>query len=176
MPTLKPPKRLVDLIRSYQVLKRDAADAGNAANRKKTEVKNELVTFLREQGLPAGTVVVSDGFEYAYATTESTYIDPEQWFRMFQSGRITEQEFLSALSVGKAEAKKIIGADQVETLSVTAKGTSADIRIREAEVKTDEPVVVVPETKSKPVRKVGRQIAGVTAKPSAKPLKRLVRL
>jgi hypothetical protein len=179
MPTLKPPKRLTDLIRSYQTLKRDADDSKNACNRKKTELKNEVVGYLRDQGLPAGTVVLVDGYEYAYSTTESTYIDPEKWFRMFQAGRITEREFLEALSVGKAEAKRIIGQDQVETLSVTEKGTNADIRIRENIDDYDhphnEPVVIVPEVKAKPVRKVVRQIANVTTPPKPK-LKRLVRL
>jgi hypothetical protein len=178
MPTLKPPKRLIDLIKSYQVLKRDADDSKNACNRKKTELKNEVVTYLREQGLPAGTVVLVNGFEYAYSTTDSTYIDPEKWFRMFQAGRITEREFLEALSVGKAEAKRIIGQDQVETLSVTEKGTNADIRIREDPAYNqddDEPRVIVPEVQAKPVRKVVRQIANVTTPPKPK-LKRLVRL
>jgi hypothetical protein len=177
MPSLKPPKELLDTIRSFQVLKKDASEATNAANRKKTELKNIIVEYLRSNGLPAGTVILADGFEYSYATTESTYIDPEQWYRMFQSGRITEQEFLSALSVGKGEAKKIIGQDQVETLSITEKGVNADIRIRDdPDYHTDkqEPVVMVPATVTKPAAKIGRQIQGVTK--NSKPLKRLVRL
>jgi hypothetical protein len=95
---------------------------------------------------------------------------------MFQSGRISEQEFLSALSVGKGEAKKIIGQDQVETLSVRERGTNADIRIREDPNHSEahESVVVVPEVKTKAAPKIGRQIAGVTKAPTK--LKRLVRL
>lgn len=177
MPTLKPPKRLIDLIRSYQVVKREADDTKNAANRKKTELKNEIVTYLRDQRLPAGTVILADGCEYSYSTTDSTVIDPEAWFRLFQAGRITERQFLEALSVGKAEAKKIIGADQVEAISVTEKGTTADVRIRvDEDYHSDkqEPVVIAPEVKTKPVPKVGRQIAGVTKKPT--PLRRLIRL
>jgi hypothetical protein len=177
MPTLKPPKGLLDLVRSYQTLKRDADDFKNLANRKKTELKNEITGYLRDHKLPAGTVVLVDGYEYSYSTTDSTAIDPAQWYRMFQTGRITEKEFLDALSVGKAEAKRIIGADQVETISVTEQGTTADIRITpnvDTRGGPHEPVVIVPEVRLKPALKVGRQIAGVTAKP--KLLKRLIRL
>jgi hypothetical protein len=178
MPVLKLPKRLTDLIRSYQVVKRDADDSKNAANRKKTELKNEVVGYLRDNRLPAGTMLLVDGLEYSYSTTESTYIDPEKWYRMFQAGRITEAEFLEALSVGKAEAKRIIGADQVETISKTEKGTNADIRVTyNVDTRGDEgPVAVVPETVKPAARKVGRQIAGVTKDPIRKPLRRLVRL
>lgn len=122
-------KTLERRIERYNKLAEDARVASNKANQEKTKLKNEFTEFLRENEYPVGTQVRYEDKLFSYARTEAEVIPPEKWLEMFEKKKISREQFLDALSVGKTRANQIIGADQVKAIEQIVMGDKADLRI-----------------------------------------------
>lgn len=126
-------KKLLASIKKYMKMTGEAKEAGNAANRQKTVVKNDLVAFWQGKKLPAGTIIRVRDLELTYGPTDSEKFPIEKWLELYEQedGVIDREQFLSALTVNKDKAKKILGEDQVAAMSEKVTGTRSDIRTSE---------------------------------------------
>lgn len=59
-------------------------------------------------------------FEGLLVTGSSTSIDPEKFLKLYESGRITRKQYLSALSVRKEPAKDAVSGDELARISSAA--------------------------------------------------------
>lgn len=119
---------LVGLLKDREELSDAAREAVNTLNRHNTQCCKTFLAFMQQEKLPLRSKVVIDGTEYMYATAETRCIDPKQWFELWRNGEITQEQYFNCLSVGKRDAKLIVGEDQVEAISIDKLGTEADIR------------------------------------------------
>lgn len=86
----------------------------------KRQVENDLRTKLKvRMDTDALDRVRGDYFEGLLVSASSTEIDAEQWVALWQARKITREQFVAAISVGKTEAKKALGDDHVARISVT---------------------------------------------------------
>jgi hypothetical protein len=135
-------------------------DATNAFNRHNNKTCKTFAAFYSEQNLPARTIVNIDGTEFMWATSESREIDPRQWYKLWQDGEITDDQYFECLSIGKKKASLIIGEDQVETISIDKQGSDADIRRDASNAGTVKGIsVITPEPIRKPVGIKPRTVA-----------------
>ncbi len=113
-------------------------------------------------------------FSYDYATSES--LPTEEFFKLYESGKISRDIFLRCISVGKDMAVKLVGAHIIDDLLVTKIGNKADMRIEQLDKPIDEPYKIV--RKPPPVAKVAKKqhepvvrATGVTRKPMRRTIK-----
>lgn len=139
MSTLKTITKRID---EYLNLDRSAKDAASKANKVKTKLKNEFVEFLRDNEYPVGTLLRVEDKEFSFAKTEAEVIPPEIWLQWYENKKITREQFLQALSIGKAEANRIIGQDQVKAIAKIVHGKNADLRVSTAKYNPDKNVRV----------------------------------
>lgn len=97
-----------------------------------TKFKNELRKFLKENGHKEADGIVIDGKLYAYRHGTSESISVKSWYALFKSGRISENQFMQALSVSVTEARKAIGTDQIEDISVTTTSKTESLKTEDA--------------------------------------------
>ena len=115
------------ILKEYVDLNEKAKEAGNAANRKKTELSNALNALLVCNDLPVGTAIQVDDKVYKYATTESAIITYEDWHKAYKAGNLTENQFIEGLSVSKTLASRYLGEDVVRRIEVKITGNKAEI-------------------------------------------------
>lgn len=151
---------LVTALKERTALDAVKKDATNEFNRKNTVAANLFKKLLSENDFPAGTAVEIDGTKFTWAVSEGREIDPREWYKLWQDGEITEDQYFECLAVGKTDAKLVIGEDQVETISIDTKGSKADIRVDATEAGTRKGNQVVTPT---PIQKP----TGVRPRPGA---------
>lgn len=143
----KDEKRIVDVARKYASLTKVNKDNLSALNKCKIALRDELVDYLRKNQLPVGSKVRVDNMLMSYGPTVSESIKPRAWLDLLYKGKITEDQFLSAISVGKGEASRIIGHDQVLHISANKIGSRSDIRLEvDKNSHIDEFSVIQPRT------------------------------
>lgn len=123
--------KLLSSVKQYSKISDKQKALNKETNAAKTDLRNVLVEFLRDNELPVGTQIRIGSLLLGYAPTVSETVDPKKWYEMLLNGTINEDQFLSAISVGKADANRIIGHDQVLHISAKSVGKKADIRISE---------------------------------------------
>jgi len=124
---------LTKLLDTYVGEAADARDATNKANRTRAAAKKLYPVFLQNEGLDLATTIQIGGVLFSYATAESERIDPRKWKAMLDKGEITEDQYYDAITVGKEIATQHIGQDQVSMITGKVKGTTVDIRAKDAE-------------------------------------------
>jgi hypothetical protein len=72
---------------------------------------------------PAGTRLEADYFEATIAASTSTEIPASKWLRLHEAGEIDRAQFLSAISVSPAEAKKILSERDYKKIAKTGEGS-----------------------------------------------------
>ncbi len=97
-----------------------------------TRFKNELFEYLREHGGKETDGVIIDGVEYAYRPGISEEIDPKIWYTLFKEKRISENQFFRAIKISVTDAKKAVGTDQIEDISVETLSKTSTLRKEEA--------------------------------------------
>lgn len=97
-----------------------------------TKFKNELRKFLNANGHKEADGIVIDGKLYAYRHGTSDSISVKSWYELFKAGRISENQFMSALSVSVTEARKAIGTDQIADITVTTTAKSESLKVEDA--------------------------------------------
>lgn len=113
-------------------------EATNAANRKKTEFRNGVKNYWTAEQLPIGSFIRAGGFEFRYEATETTSLDEEAIFKLYEDGEITREQLLRMIKIDAKEAKNILGADQVADLEVKSVGDKLDIRMESLPVEQAE--------------------------------------
>lgn len=104
-------------------------EAGNAANRQKTVLRNAIKDHWQREGLPIGSFARVAGFDIRYEANETSSIDAEKVMELYEAGEISREQFLRTLKVNATEAKNVLGGDQVAAFTVTEVGKSVDIRM-----------------------------------------------
>ena len=128
--TIAVPSELVLAIKNLNHLKKVAALAEKAAGTAKVAAREVFQAWVGRNNLPAGTKLQLDGAEYTVGPTTSMIITADKWYALWQEGTIDTDQFLAALSVGKGEAERILGVDQVESFSVKRVGDGSDLRTK----------------------------------------------
>jgi len=130
-------KNIIQHIKNYKKLENTRKEATNAANAAKTQLKNALVTFIREGKYPVGTALRVEDSLYTYGSSESTVIPADAWFNLYEDGTINKLQFLDAVSVAKGKANQIIGQDQVKHIEQITKNSAADLRTEKVPYNSD---------------------------------------
>lgn len=117
-------------IRKWNKLVEAAKPSANAANRQKTQAKNALVDFLKQDDVSDATVLCVDGVEYTFSKSCKDVLSAEAWYKAFQKGEITEKQFLAGISVSMEFAKGALGDDVVQLRAKPVYGDTADIRTK----------------------------------------------
>jgi len=153
---------LIDSLKERDRLDAARKEATNAFNRQNGSAGKLFFGFLQRENLPARTQVIIDGVSFMYTVAEASVIDPRKWFKLWQDGEITEDQYFSCLAVGKGDANNVIGSDQIETISIVQQGKKADIRRDDSGESTEVGVkVVTPEPIERP-----KMTSRLTVKPS----------
>lgn len=168
--------QVVSGLRTWLVLKEKAREATNEFNRHNTDAKKTVVKFLNAEDLPSGTVINIDGVEFTYGTAVSRKIDPEKWHDLYTSGEITKAQYFGSLSVGKDDAKLVIGEDQVERICMDVQGSKADIRCKAENEGMQEGVqVILPEPIKAPTG-IRPRVPATKPVQSIAPIKRVIKV
>jgi hypothetical protein len=134
MPREKLPKTLKAAVSEFAGLLEKAKEATNAANRGKTKLRNAVKGHWTENGIPVGSFIRSDGLEVRFEATESERIDAERVLQLYEDKKISRDQFLRMVSIGKAEAKNVLGGDLVLEYTVKEVGQKADIRVSQTPI------------------------------------------
>jgi hypothetical protein len=153
----KLPAKLKDVASVYAKAYEKARETSNALNRAKTALRNEIKDEWKRRQLPAGSKIVVGGSEYYFGATESEVVDPTAIFEMYEREEITRDQLLSVISVPKAEASKVLGADVVLDATITKVGSKADIRSNDLPIERidDEYIEEAAPKIQKPRKKIG---------------------
>lgn len=107
--------------------------ANNAVNRKKTVLKNLIQDYLQSVGAKANDGIVLDDTEIAFRPNITDEIDPRTWYDWWKKGRISDNQFFSAISVSVTTARNAIGEDQLGEVKHTTLSKTPDLRIKPLE-------------------------------------------
>lgn len=129
MPKLKVPEAIKEAVTQYTKLAAVSKEAGNAANRQKTVLRNSIKDHWQREGLPIGSFARVQGFDIRYEANETSSIDTEKVLELWEAGEITREQFLRTIKVQSTEAKNVLGGDQVAAFTVKEIGKSVDIRM-----------------------------------------------
>jgi hypothetical protein len=147
-------ERAVAEITEFTARTDEARIAANAANRAKTQAGKALKVFNDQHDLkPLDELQIGDT-PWRYDVAYSEKIDPRKLYDMMKTKKITEEQFLSVISVQKGPAGILIGAHVLASITETVPGKEFDIRKGEAlATPVAEPIVVKkgipPKSKSK---------------------------
>jgi hypothetical protein len=122
---------------AYLELETAAKEAESKKNKQATLLKNTFGAYLRASGFPPETTIRYKGRKYGYIPGSTSVIDPAGWLRLFREGRLTEAQFLEALSVGKEAARSSAGQDVVSVLEVSRPTKGTDPKWAPAEASPD---------------------------------------
>ena len=67
--------------------------------------------------------------EFRYESSETTSLDEEAVFIMYEKKQITREQFLRMMKIDSKEAKNVLGADVVADLEVKTVGDKLDVRV-----------------------------------------------
>lgn len=117
--------------------------------------------------------------EIKYETNLSSKVDAERVMQLYEKNEITREQFLRMVNIAVAEAKNVIGGDQVADFTVEVPGTTVDIRLADLPVENldDEFVMAnhAPKSRTKR-RKVFGGGTGTRAKTPAARVKKTRRI
>lgn len=171
----KLPKKLKSEVREYVAVQRASKDAGNAANRQKTKLRNAIKAHWAENDLPIGSFVRCDGIDIKYEANESAKLPTEEILKMYEDEEITRDQLVRLLNVDRTQAKNILGGDVVADIEVKEVGKTVDIRVSETPIdEIDEEFVGVARKVRMRSKPKARKRIGGSGKVAATP-KRKVR-
>jgi hypothetical protein len=154
-------------VNAWVAAKAKAREATNALNKESTKLKNTFKAWLEEAKLPPATKLELEDGRYSYTASVTETVDPRGWYKLWQDGEITEEQFFDCLKVGKAPAEAAAGADQLATITTSIPGKKRDIRFEELDRVEGRELVILPETAAK--TGVARR-SPPTVQPSASPV------
>ena len=121
----------------------EARVAANAANRKKTALKNNLREYSDDHGFKDYKLGIGP-VELYLGVSVAEKIDPKAIIKMFLAGEITEEQFAEIIDVRKDDAKRVLGGDVVDANIIEVRGKEVDVRSTKVDVEYAEPVDVLP--------------------------------
>jgi ribosomal protein S20 len=155
------PKHLKEAVSKFARAHEKGREATNEANRIKTELRNTVKAYWTEQQLPIGSFIRSEGMEIRYEANETTSLDAEAVFAMYEKKEITREQLLRMVFISRSEAKNVLGADMVADLEVTTVGDKLDIRIENLPVEQAEDEYVAVQRNVR--KKIKRSVFGKAA-------------
>ena len=165
----KPTKKLVEAARAYIEQQRAAQEAGNAANRAKTALRNVMKAEYASLGIPGNSPLKVDSKAITLQAAETEFIDPEKVFIKYVDEEIDSQTFIGMITIGKTEAKRVFGGDQILEMTETKVGKDANVRVVDLPVDEQEntPIIIGEPYKR---RRIKKKVSGeLTSKSSARP-------
>ena len=168
-------ERIADEGTEFRRLKEVAKEHTNALNRQSTQLKNSIKKVLQKENLGPEDWIHYDDTGYKFDVASSERLPVEAIFNLYETKKITKEQFLKCISVSKSEASRVIGSFIVEKLVETTPGKTADVRTKELteKEKTKVPLIVRKKPELANVIIKPRPITGKTIKPgqSLKPLR-----
>lgn len=142
-------------LHAWLILHEEARALSNEASRQKTVLKTSMENCLAKGDLKLGDTILFKNKIYGYGPHTSKVISAKKWHQFYLDKEISLEEFLSAISVSKAEAERVAGSDQIVPLLVENVGKTSDIRtISEVEGGDDKEIKVLSIVKKRKTNKV----------------------
>lgn len=166
------PKELSAKFAEYLKLRKEAKESGNAQNRQKTVLKNIFKDGYKANQFRLGTHVILDGVRFDYNQTQSDYIDVEDFFKLYEEKKITREQLLKCISVGKGNVETHVGSDVALELTQSKTGKEFDVRVTDLPIDAPkESVIVIPEEAKRITRKKVKPQQAAPAKATIRRLK-----
>lgn len=121
-------ERVVAEIKEFVAVTDEARLAANASNRAKTQASKAFKAFVIARDLKPLDELQIDDMPWRYDVAYAEKIDPRKLFDMYKAKKITEEQFLSVISVQKGPAGILIGAHVLASITETVPGKEFDIR------------------------------------------------
>ena len=91
-----------------------------------------MLAELEKIGAGKADSLILDKEALAFRPNLTSEINPRVWHQLFIEKKITENQYFGALSVTNEEAKKAIGEDQLDDVSVVTLTKTPDLRVEAA--------------------------------------------
>jgi hypothetical protein len=84
------------------------------------DLREQITAKLADDGASSAA---GEAYEASLTQTTESSISAKRFFNLMKAGKITEQQFLSAIRVGRSEALKFMPGEQLERLTTRATGS-----------------------------------------------------
>lgn len=122
---------------SFVKAKEKAKDAGNAANREKTVLRNAVKEYWLKNSMPIGSFIRTGGMEFRYEATERETVNANYILTMFEEGKISRENFLACITASKSDVQTLLGGDIALAATKITTGDKADIRVSDLPVENE---------------------------------------